>query len=250
MVIRDTLKDKAYFDESVEFRLEWIDDRRNGLKSKEKLPPYRKMLHAFRIVNNLLELMHARYSRGDDIAAMREDLCLTLEYREWQKHYADALSEDEQSKRVGREELREDYMEQFLKWFAFAYCVGMGDSYYRKMLDLTGNKGLDILFDSIAVKLGDTERPIGGKLLYPKRFKPLYQVIDAEPAQRPELMKAYLDAWYDLIGRPDYHLMDTDAYDGYWCWEAALVVKLYDIDDSSFSDHPYYPVDLVHYKES
>jgi len=244
--MRDTIKDRTYFDESVEFRLEWIEEHSNALKVKEDLPSHRKMLYAFRIVNNLLELMHARYSRGDDIKVMREDLQLVLEYREWQKSYADALPVDKQQDRVEWEVLYEDYTGMMLKWFAFAYCVGMGDTYYHKMLDLTGNKVLDVMFDTIAVKLGDTGRSVGAKLLYPKRFKKLFQVIDAEPCQRPALMQAYLEAWYKLIGSPDYHLMDTDAYDGYWCWEAALVVKLYDIDDSSFRDHPHYPVDLVH----
>lgn len=247
--MRDTLKDKAYFNESFDFRLECIDEYRQDLQPGSKFSDYQKMRFSFRVVDNTLELMHVRYSRGDTINTMHDDLILKLEYREWQKNYADALPEAMQADRVQWEELLCDYMETLLQWFAFAYCVGMGDAYYRKMLDLTGNRGLDVLFDSIAVKLGDTERPVGNKLLYPKRFKKLYQVIEAEPTQRPALMKAYLEAWYDLIGRPDYHLMDTDAYDGYWCWEAALVVKLYDIDDSLFSDHPYYPVDLVHYKE-
>ncbi|MGR5149720.1 PoNe immunity protein domain-containing protein [Photobacterium alginatilyticum] len=247
---RDTLKDKQYFDENFDFRLECIEEDRNDLQSDADLNGNQRMEFSFGVVYDLLELMHIRYSRGDDIETMREDLVLALEYRKWQKHYADELPEEKQYARVGWEELRQDYMGRFLKWFAFAYCVGMGDTYYHKILDLTGNKGLDVLFDTIAVKLGDTARPVGDKLLYPKRFKKLYQVIEAEPAKRPALMKVYLDAWYKLIGTPDYHLMDTDAYDGYWCWEAALVVKLYDIDDSSFSNHPYYPIDLVHFKES
>ena len=81
-------------------------------------------------------------------------------------------------------------------------------------------------------------------------FSKLYKVIESEPEQRPNLVKAYLEAWYKLEGSPDYHLMDTDAYIGYWCWEAALVVKLYDIDDSSFIDHEYYPKDLVHWQDN
>ncbi|WP_428680745.1 PoNe immunity protein domain-containing protein [Photobacterium sanguinicancri] len=35
-----------------------------------------------------------------------------------------------------------------------------------------------------------------------------------------------------------------------WCWESALIVKLYDIDDSSFIDNEYYPKDLVHWKSN
>jgi hypothetical protein len=35
------------------------------------------------------------------------------------------------------------------------------------------------------------------------------------------------------------------AYSGYWCFEAAAVVKLLGIDDSSFRDNEYYPADLL-----
>ena len=126
----------------------------------------------------------------------------------------------------------------------------MGKEYYLNMLSLIANQGIDSLFDSIAVEIGDVEREVSKKLLFKKRFSKLYKVIESEPEQRPTLVKAYLDAWYKLEGNPDYHLMDTDAYIGYWCWEAALVVKLYDIDDSSFIDHEYYPKDLVHWKSN
>jgi hypothetical protein len=37
------------------------------------------------------------------------------------------------------------------------------------------------------------------------------------------------------------------GYTGYWSFESALMVKLWDIDDSSFRDHPHYPGDLVHW---
>ncbi len=37
---------------------------------------------------------------------------------------------------------------------------------------------------------------------------------------------------------------------GFWAWEIALVVKLYNLDDSEFRDHPLYPVDAVDYLKS
>ena len=174
---------------------------------------------------------------------------MALEYRSWQKNYADALPLKEKKCRIGKEEIGEDYLENWFKWLAFAYCLNMGQKYYQQTLDLMGNQGLDALFDSVAIKMGDTERDISDKLIFKKRFKKLYSVIEASPEQRPKLMLTYLDAWYKLYGSPDSHLLDNDAYSGYWCWESALVVKLYDIDDSSFIDHEYYPKDLVHWQD-
>ncbi|KAG0929670.1 hypothetical protein G6F31_017268 [Rhizopus arrhizus] len=74
----------------------------------------------------------------------------------------------------------------------------------------------------------------------------------ASPSGRPGLVKEFLDGWY-AGSRNVYwhgnHRDDDSGYMGYWAFEAALVVMLFDIDDSSFRDHEYYPADLVaHYR--
>lgn len=40
------------------------------------------------------------------------------------------------------------------------------------------------------------------------------------------------------------------AFYGYWAWEVALAVKLCQVDDTEFRDHPLYPVDAVDYIKS
>ena len=247
-MLRDTLKDKKYFDERVNFRAKVIDKKIQKITLNNKLTSEVKMKNAFRLNSDIIYLLQQKFARGDNLTELKPHLLEALEYRQWQKDYADALPANEQKDRIGWEEIRTDYLENWLDWLAFAYCLDMGDSYYAQALKLIANQGLDVLFDSIALKMGDTERAVSNDLLFKKRFKKLHDVIAADIEQQPSLMKAYLDAWYKLIDSPDYHLMDTDAYIGYWSWEAALVVKLYNIDDSSFIDHPYYPKDLVHFK--
>ena len=247
-MLREHLKTKDYYNDRIEFRLKAIEKKVSKIESDGKYTNDVKMRNAFRLVSDSMYLLHQKYSRGDELSSLKPYLIKILKYRHWQKNYADALPGSEQAERVGWEAIREDYLKSFLKWLSFAYCLDMGKEYYLNMLSLIANQGLDSLFDSIAVEIGDVEREVSKKLLFKKRFSKLYKVIESEPEQRPTLVKAYLDAWYKLEGSPDYHLMDTDAYIGYWCWEAALVVKLYDIDDSSFIDHEYYPKDLVHWQ--
>lgn len=249
-MLRDTLKDKNYYNDRVNFRADCIKEDLDDLKNDSTLTVNSKMKFSFDLISDTMYLLHQKYSRGDDLDELKPHLLEALEYRQWQKDYADALPDNEQVTRIGWEEIREDYLENFLKWLSFAYCLDMGQDYYQKMLDLIANQGLDALFDNIAVKMGDTTREVAQSTLFKKRFGKLYKVVEGSPEQRPALVKTYLDAWYKLEGSPDYHLMDTDAYIGYWCWEAALVVKLYNIDDSSFIDHEYYPKDLVHWQES
>lgn len=50
--------------------------------------------------------------------------------------------------------------------------------------------------------------------------------------------------------RLDEHRKKEDTLKGFWAWEVALMVMLYDLDDSSFRDHFLYPVDLVDYYRS
>ncbi|GAA0824249.1 hypothetical protein GCM10009111_34900 [Colwellia asteriadis] len=249
-MLRDTLKDKAYYDDYVTYSTERINRLIKKLKSVGKLTDEVKMNNAFRLVNDSINLLHQKYSRGDDLAELKPHLLDLLEYRNWQKHYADLLPKNEQVARIGKEELGEHKLEKLLQWLAFAYCLDMGQDYYQQVLELIANQGQDGLLDNLAIAMGDTTREVATTTVFKKRFDKLYNMVVAEPAQRPALVKIYLDAWYKLYGSPDLHLMDTDTYNGYWCWEAALVVKLYNIDDSSFIDHEYYPKDLVHWQDN
>ncbi len=247
-MLRDTLKDRDYYNDRVNFRVKVIDKRIKKIESTGKVTDEIKMKASFRVVDYAVTLMHQKYSRGDDLADFKPVLAFTLEYRQWQKHYANVLPAKEQKARIQWEELHEDDLRRTIIWLTFAYCLDMGPDYYQQMFVLIANQGQDGILDSIAVKMGDTAREVAQSTLFKKRFGKLYKVIEGTPEQRPTLVKAYLDAWYKAEGNPDYHLMDTDAYIGYWCWGAALIVKLYDIDDNSFIDHEYYPKDLVHWQ--
>jgi hypothetical protein len=249
-MLRDTLKNKAYYDEYVKFQESIILKKIKKLETTDKFTDEVKMNNAFRLVDDVTELLHQKYSRGDDLSELKPHLLEALEYRNWQKDYADALPDNEQVARIGKEELYEDDMRRTLIWLAFASCLDMGKDYYLKVLELIANQGQDGLLDNIAVAMGDTAREVATTTVFKKRFGKLYNIVVAEPAQRPALVNTYLNAWYKAEGSPDYHLMDTDAYIGYWCWGAALVTKLYNIDDSSFIDHEYYPKDLVHWQDN
>jgi hypothetical protein len=246
-MIRDTLKDKAYYDDYIKFSEETIADYIEDITNNGSLSIEVKMNISAGLVFEMLSLMHQRYSRGDNLLKLKANLVETLEFRQWQKKYADALPLKEQKFRIRKEEMRNDFLEKWLEWLAFSYCLNMGQDYYQQVIHLLGNQSQDALFDAIAIKMGDTFRNVTENLISKKRFNKLHSVILASENDRPTLMMNYLNAWYKLIGSPDFHLMDTDAYDGYWCWEAALVTKLYNIDDTIYLNHTYYPKDLVHW---
>ncbi|YCA45502.1 PoNi-like cognate immunity protein [Bacillus sp. JZ8] len=51
------------------------------------------------------------------------------------------------------------------------------------------------------------------------------------------------EAWYDA------HENKHDIYSGYWSFESGAIAKILKLDDSALKDTPYYPYDMVHYKE-
>lgn len=83
---------------------------------------------------------------------------------------------------------------------------------------------------------------------------PVLRALAAPPALRAEALAAHMKNWCRVM-RPWGWKPDLDTrpgQDNLFCdfaFEVALAVCAYDIDDSGFSDHPYYPRDLVaHYR--
>jgi hypothetical protein len=99
--------------------------------------------------------------------------------------------------------------------------------------------------------MGEQQRPVAAAAKFSKEYKALVAVIDASPETRPALLKTYVENWYKkhMRGSALHGTDKSEAYVGYWSFEAALVAMLWGIDDSAFADHPHYPVDLVrHYR--
>ncbi|OCG40805.1 PoNe immunity protein domain-containing protein [Gilliamella sp. Bif1-4] len=88
---------------------------------------------------------------------------------------------------------------------------------------------------------------------------PLYKAIHAEkPKDTLKFLDEYLRRWYDGLRKAGYEYIDIhlwqqgDSRDccsfyGYWCFEAAAVAYLKDIDDSCLHRFIYYPKDMVEY---
>lgn len=82
-------------------------------------------------------------------------------------------------------------------------------------------------------------------------YSKLYQITQQSKTEAETSLGKYLDNWYGMHKEEPWyntHLRDT-GYSGYWAWEVAAVVKVKGLDDSKFKDNPYYPYDMVHWKE-
>ncbi len=89
-------------------------------------------------------------------------------------------------------------------------------------------------------------------LLFPILYEGIEKTIDSSDEEEAIIeLEKYLNNWYNL------HKLDSwydnhkkyRGYSGYWCWEAAAVVKVMGLDDTRFKDHPHYPYDMVHWND-
>ncbi|WP_447748035.1 PoNe immunity protein domain-containing protein [Variovorax boronicumulans] len=114
----------------------------------------------------------------------------------------------------------------------------------------TDNRGKDALYEALLGKLGLPTVPAKGMLRFLKAHPLLLKAIEAEPRKRPLFVAELLKKWYPAMKGTAWHgLHDKipQSFDGYWAFEAGLVTYLWDIDDSSYRDLPFYPKDLVDY---
>ncbi len=249
-MVRDTLKDENYFTQYIEFYMssfpELLEEYRlNHLSGDSKM----------QLCSNLWDyafyVLAYRYSRGDTIPNIRDSVVQMIEMLKLKYDTLASVQVDSKIKQM-YERLDLGNLYETLSLLSFVVSLRLSAQEMLTVLNWVGHKGEDALLDRIAYGFGDKTRSIAPHSTFPKIYDPLLEVIAAPPEQRPDKLKRYVDGWYKKM-KPIYwhdnHKGAEGAYFGYWCFEAALVAMLWKIDDSTFAEHPHYPVDLVrHYR--
>jgi len=96
----------------------------------------------------------------------------------------------------------------------------------------------------------NSEREIPPKVCS-NQYRYLNKITKMSPDKAIEGLKEYLEEWYESNKKAPWyntHLREW-GYSGYWSWEAAAIVKIMKLDDSSLKSKPYYPYDLLYFKE-
>ncbi len=134
----------------------------------------------------------------------------------------------------------------------FGECLGVSQSELTTMAKCIP-AGKDQLVDRLLSHY-QADRKISTDLTEKAKYKQLVAILDMEDKkQQAKKLKIYLDQWPNKLGirAPDgvRPLHETPTYDGYWCYEAAAVVIVSDIDDESFKDHEFYPSELMSWRK-
>jgi hypothetical protein len=248
-MLRDKLKDNKYYDDAIQHSNEFIAEEIEYLND-DSVRPLSAMKTNTGLCSDLIEKLVYCYSRGDVLSNLKKDLIGILKHKKMQLYYAELLPKEESKNRVEWEKLSFTNYKGTLTWLAFAVSTGANPDYFKNLFELVDNKGLDALFDRIAVKLGDTARPVATNVLYAKPYQLLLDAVDAEGNQQATLMNKFMDVWYPACVKNGFYethnITNNFGYSGYWCFEAALVTLVFKLDDSGYRNHKYYPAALVH----
>jgi hypothetical protein len=80
---------------------------------------------------------------------------------------------------------------------------------------------------------------------------PVTRALALPAADRPAALASFMGRWERMMRPYRKRHPDGDRLIAEFAYEIALAVCAYDIDDSSFSSHPYYPAELVrHYRQN
>ena len=249
-VVRDMFFDKSYFDKWVAFeQVSAIDPLKSTIFT---LPRHEGRAQGTSdLCSSATRLAIMRYSRGDPIGQMIDSSRQMVDMLAL-KHEIMASIVIEPNVRHMWTRLDLSTLYENLTCLAFIVAQRFSPADQLQALALIGHAGEDSLLDHIAVLMGVVGRDMASQSKYPPVYDALLAVTMAAPDKRAALLKKYVDSWHRRM-KPIYwhqsHKGSEGAYFGYWCFEAALVAMLLNIDDSALQDHSNYPSDLVkHYR--
>jgi len=236
------VRDAAFYEEKYAFQLGWLKEELEELRNTDDKVVIARTWNS--IFDRKTRILNIRYSRGDDLSAIRAELPDVLEtFLEADKAHMVAW---------GTHLWKPDVLHQEeLILLGFCYCLGVDDeALLQRFLSCFVPEGKSTLTDRL-VAVHQPGRRIGDpkKWNLAQDYRFLNEAIDAPPEQQGRLIKKYLKRYEKKLKsyKPSYQ--ENEAYVGVWAYDVAAVIKAFHIDDSAFIDHPHYPRELVHYPD-
>jgi hypothetical protein len=254
--MRDKLKDKNYFETFIEDQYRGLSDRiiklKNGLIANERIIPVKEdMTYSY------LRIIAAKYSLGvATFEEMKIDLCKGIQLLN--ECMVDNNGKFYYSK---KKEYWDQYYvnthQEILQYISLAYLLEIPESDCKVLINIIDrdNTSDDLLEFIIKTRFSNREQK--GLSQNGNEFtnlKVYYDKLDkatklADKVESSKLVKQFLekDYYHKYLNFYNSHKNEWHSYSGYWSFEAAALVKIMDLDDSSFINNQYFPKDLVHF---
>lgn len=272
-VMRDTRRPPERWDEQLESRRSrvhnpnYYEEVQERIKERDSIQP---VYGLFTYAQDFMEEINFCYCRGDDLDSIRERYVIPglSRYRLLVgeiERYRDQMG----SAHFCRALVKPNTAHSAYTLLAWWLCFGVAAADIKELAPYVAPAGEDRLTDTILQRY-QPDRVVAEKPSCARSFGVLNQIIDAAPDKRIQLAEKYLATWGKTMGtlkglsslgivcepglKSNKELRESHdaqamrlSYLGFWAWELALVVRFFDIDDSSFADHEFYPRDLAHY---
>ncbi|WP_239352087.1 PoNi-like cognate immunity protein [Snodgrassella communis] len=248
MELRDKLNSLEGYQEIIDLNIQFIKERFEKIENlkqdeKEGIQKYPKPNNEIikstykGIFNYQCDILIAKYSIGQPISSIMEEYKITVSCMEkgWK-----AIS---------------GYI-SMVRMLSIGIMLEAEPDIFEKLKSLVERDHLnDYLVDFLLQNSTQWSKQTA-KFEFPRPYKATQDIISLAQTDKTaalERLKKYLKKeWYrghSDLGWHDGHKSKWNIHTGYWCFESGALVKILGLDDSTLKDQPYYPYDMVHWKE-
>ena len=258
-MIRDSMGGSAYWDKWVSHSLSRTKKMVSALAQPSMNPLYDPQ-YSFDAAFEFLRLILERYSRGDPIDQLVPHFSGIVEMWELSNNLSKNSNGNSELRnlRDWTFELRNLNHYNFCFWLVgLAIILDISSDHWNRLLILIGAEGQDNLLDRV-ISYRQPGRAIGSDLLHHKPYARLLKAVNAADDIKSSLLFDFVENWYPELARkgndelwwyvygdPAKHPIESGSYFGRWCIEAAVVAKVFKINDTPCLAHQYYPGDLL-----
>lgn len=235
-MIREPLKDAAYFKEYLSFEYERLQKRqeliRKVISQRGEDDSVKKAYLS--VLSYCMNIINAEYASGGSCSTIRGFIQNTIP-------------------EIRNTSFQHRYVE--LLWLlSLSVCLDIDEARFEQLIEIkTKNNISDAIADFIAASRKKALPPQSEQLLFPVPYQSLLEVIKLAATDKHksvERLRQYLEKeWYtghSDSGWYDSHKSKEDTYAGYWSWESAALVKILQLDDQLLKGQRYYPYDILH----
>lgn len=254
--MRDKLKDKDYFKSFIDNEYQSIEKRINKFKIGE-IKEDRILSVKKAMTYSYLQIIGAKYSIGvTSFEELKNDICNGIQLLN------EAIVDNNGKIHAGNNIFLDQYYvhihQEILQYLSLAYLLDIPEIDFKVLVNIIDRDNIsDDLYEFI-IKARFPNREQKRAEKYDKDKSVILKVYDKlrkatkllDKDEASKLVKQFLEKSYYHKDMNSYnsHKSKANIYSGYWSFEAAAVVKILNLDDSSFANNQYYPIDLVHFK--
>jgi len=238
-MIRDSIKDKQYFENYLSKQSERADNFRSKLNSNEvkddRLAAVRRKLFDLEFYSLI-----ASYSSGESISVLKDTLSNVISTYN--------LSVIETIKSTKEINFILDTYVDYLWLVSITYLIGEENDLQKLAATYELYEEHDYLLDTL---LGSVRinREISQELLFIDEYEEFKSILISPQNQATDKLKMWVNkTWFKLMETTSWHgehNHKNNVYFGYWCFESAAFIKLLGLQKEEFKECKFFPYDLL-----